>query len=295
MKAKTKSRKRSEAVGIKIVVITLLTIYFVLLVSLFLFTLINSLKDSWSYILDPIGFPKEWHFENYATIFKRLYVQRDSSSPKYYLESMFGGSFLYATLATFGFTIATVITAYAVARFPCFLSKVIYGIALFMITVPIIGSLPSEMNMMRTLGFYDNIWSAFVMKFSFGNIFFLLLYEAFKAIPKDFSEAAEIDGASQFRIMTQIMFPMVGAIIGSIFLVQFIAFWNDYSTPVLYFPSFPNVSIGLIDFAFSTSGEIATEPFKLGACVVAFIPMLIVFAVFQNKLMAGASSGGIKG
>lgn len=287
--------KKTYALGFKIIICSLLIIYTVVLVSLFVFTFLNSVKDSWSYILDPVGFPKEWHFENYATIFNKLYMQTNPTAPKYYLESMFGGSFLYALLSTLGFTTATVLTAYATGRYPCVMSKIIYAIAIFMITVPIIGSLPSEMNIMRSLGFYDNIWSSFIMKFSFGNIYFLLLYEAIKRIPKDYAEAAAIDGASQLKIMLKIMLPMVGTVIGSIFLIQFIAFWNDYSTPVLYFPSFPNVSVGLIDFAFSTSGEIATEPFKLGACVISFLPMLIVFAIFQNKLINGMSSGGIKG
>jgi ABC-type glycerol-3-phosphate transport system permease component len=175
------------------------------------------------------------------------------------------------------------------------MSSVMYFLAMFMITVPIVGALPSEMQVIRTLGFYNQLWSVFLLKFTFGNIYFLLLYEAIKGIPKDYKEAAQVDGASQLRIMLQIMLPMVRNIIGSIFLIQFIAFWNDYQTPLIYLPAVPNVSVGVMNFAFSTKGEIAYEPYKLAACLVVMLPILAVFIVFQKTLLGSLSEGGIKG
>lgn len=299
MKKKTKelrlTKKKQNYLFFKIIVGTLLVLYTIAFLGLLIYTLLNSFKDSWSFIVDPIGFPKEFHFENYATIFDNMYLQTDPTAPRYYIESMFLGSVGYSLLGALGCIIATTITAYACAKFPCFLSKIIYVLAIVMITVPIIGSLPSEMQTIKSLGFYDNLWSIFILKFSFGNIYFLLLYEAFKHIPNDFMEAAEIDGASKLRIMLRIMIPMVGGIIGSIFLIQFIAFWNDYSAPVLYFPSTPNIAVGLIDFTVSTRYEISAVPLKLGSCIIAVIPMLVVFIIFREKIMTGVASGGIKG
>lgn len=279
----------------KLVIGTVLVFYSVLLLSLFFYAVINSLKDSWSFILDPVGFPQEWHFDNYIKIFNNLKMQKDVLSPVYYLEHMFGGSLLYALMSAVSITVATTMMAYACAQFPCKMSNVIYLIVMFIITVPIIGSLPSEMKLIKEVNFYDNLFSAIPLKFQFGNIYFLLLYEAIRTIPSDYREAAEIDGASMLLIMVKIMLPMIGNIVGSIFLVQFIAYWNDYTTPVMYYPSVPNVAVGLIDFAFSTSGIIAEEPFKLGACVLSLLPMLVVFAVFQKKLIGGISAAGIKG
>ena len=279
----------------KLIIGTLLAFYSIMLLSLFFYAFVNSFKDSWSFILDSVGFPEVWHFDNYKKIFSNLKMQKDYLSPVYYLEDMFVGSVAYALLNAVAITVATTLMAYACAQFPCKISNVIYFIVMFIITVPIIGALPSEMKIIKELNFYDNLWSAFVLKFQFGNMYFLLLYEAIRKIPTDYREAAEIDGASRFMIMVKIMLPMVGNIIGSVFLVQFIAFWNDYGTPVLYYPSVPNIAVGLIDFAFSTSGVIAEEPFKLGACVLSLLPMLIVFAVFQRKLLGGISAGGIKG
>lgn len=287
--------KNKSGLIYKLVIGAVLIFYSIMLLSLFFYALINSFKDSWGFILDPVGFPETWHFDNYIKIFNNLKMQKNVLSPVYYLEHMFGGSILYALFSAGSITLATTMMAYACAQFPCKISKVVYWIVMFIITVPIIGSLPSEMKVIRELNFYDNLLSAIPLKFQFGNIYFLLLYEAIRTIPADYREAAEIDGASMLVIMVKIMLPMIGNIVGSVFLVQFIAFWNDYSTPVMYYPSVPNIAVGLIDFAFSTSGVIAEEPFKLGACVLSLLPMLIVFAVFQKKLIGGISAAGIKG
>lgn len=287
--------KNKSGLIYKFVVGAVLILYSITLLSLFFYALINSFKDSWSFILDPVWLPEEWHFDNYVKIFNNLKMQKDVLSPIYYLEHMFGGSILYAFLSAVSITVATTLMAYACAQFPCKVSNVIYVIVIFIITVPIIGSLPSEMRVIRELKFYDNLLSAIPLKFQFGNIYFLLLYEAIRKIPSDYREAAEIDGASMILIMVRIMLPMVGNILGSVFLVQFIAFWNDYTTPIMFYPSVPNIAVGLIDFAFSTSGVIAEEPFKLGACILSLLPMLVVFAVFQKKLIGGISAAGIKG
>ena len=279
----------------KFVVGILLIVYSILLISLFVYAFINSAKDPWSFIEDSVRFPKEWHFENYLKVIENLKSQKNAISPIYYIEHMFGGSLLYSILCSSGIMIATGLMAYACAMFPCKLSSAIYYIVIFVITIPIIGSLPSEMKVIQDLKLYDKIGSAFFLKFSFGNIYFLLLYETIKKVPKDYKEAAEIDGASNMRIMLQVMLPLIKNIFGSIFLVQFISFWNDYSTPMIYFPSFPNISLGIINFAFSTSGAIAEEPYKLAACFVALLPILLIFIIFQRKLMDNISAGGLKG
>lgn len=279
----------------KTVFCLLLSVYTLLLLSLFFYAFVNSLKNSWEFMLDPIGFPKVWRWDNYSVLIKRLSMQADPLSPIYYIEHMFAGSLLYAFLGALAMTVATVMVAYACSQFKCALSSIIYFIVIFIISVPIVGALPSEMKMIKQLRFYNNVWSVFILKYSFGSVYFLLLFEALRQVPKDYREAAEIDGASMFTVMGNIVLPMVKSIIGSIFLVQFIAFWNDYSTPMLYFPNVPNFSVGLIDFAFNTSGEIAEETFKLGACFIGTLPILILFCVFQKRLMEGVSAGGIKG
>lgn len=291
------TKMKKKGLYYQIVIGALLVVYALIMASLFYFTFVNSCKDPWGFIQDAVGLPEQWFFlENYETIILKLKMQANVKAPIYYIEDMFLGSLGYAMLSAGGIVIATTMVAYACVQFPNFkMSSVMYFLAMFVITVPIVGSLPSEMQVIRGLGFYNQLWSAFILKFTFGNIYFLLLYEAIKGIPKDYKEAAQVDGASQLRVMLQIMLPMIKNIIGSIFLIQFIAFWNDYSTPLIYMPSVPNISVGVMSFAFSTKGEIAYEPYKLAACLVVMLPILAVFIVFQKTLLGSISEGGIKG
>ena len=291
------TKMKKKGLYYQIAIGTLLVFYALIMASLFYFTFANSCKDPWGFIQDAVYLPEQWFFvENYEIIILKLNMQENVKAPIYYIEDMFLGSLGYATLSAGGTIVATTMVAYACAQFPHYkMASVMYFLAMFVITVPIVGSLPSEMQVVRGLRFYNQLWSAFILKFSFGNLYFLLLYEAIKGIPKDYKEAAQVDGASQLRVMLQIMLPMVKNIIGSIFLVQFIAFWNDYSTPLIYMPSIPNISVGVMNFAFSTKGEIAYEPYKLAACLVVMLPILLVFIIFQKTLLGSISEGGIKG
>lgn len=273
----------------------LLTLYSLFLISLFIYAFVNSFKDLLGFINDPVGLPEKWHWKNYITIIENFKKKKSSTSPTYFIGDMFAFSFLYAMGCSLASIIATTLMAYACAMFPNKFSKIIYAVVIFTIIFPIIGSLPSELNIAKQLHFYDTFLGNYFLKFSFTNIYFLLLYENFKAIPKDFSEAATVDGASMFYVMIKIMLPLAINTIGTILLIQFVAFWNNYETPLVFMPSYPTISIGLMSFFFNTSGPVAAEPFKMGACLVVLIPILIVFIVFQKKLMGNVSAGGIKG
>ena len=146
------------------------------------------------------------------------------------------------------------------------------------------------MNVMRTLGLYNNFPGIYFVSFGFGGTYFLILTAAFRGVPKDYKEAAEIDGASMLTIMVSIMFRMISNILGAVF----IGYWNDYSSPLLYLPSYPTMAAGLANFIGSTSGPIAGEPFKFGAAMICVVPLLVFFIIFQKRLMGNITAGGIK-
>lgn len=287
--------KRNGNYALKIVVAALLIFYTVMLASLIFYGFYTSLKSFDEFVYNTWRLPDSWHFENYATIFKYFKIKPDPDGPTYYLESLFGMSVVYSLLGASASVIATFLMAYACSQFACKFSKLIYFLVMFMIVVPIIGAYPSEYKMINDLGIYNKIGGVFFLKFNFGSIYFLLIYEALRGIPNDYREAAQVDGASLFRIMLQIILPMCSTVLSSVFLVQFVAFWNDYQTPLLYFPKVPNLAVCMLNFAKSTSGPIAGEPYKMGSCFVVVLPILIIFVAFQDKLMNNISGGGIKG
>ena len=122
----------------------------------------------------------------------------------------------------------------------------------------------------------------------------MIFYAQFKMIPQDYTSAAEIDGASEFRIMVQVIWPLAMGTMTTIFLLNFINFWNDYQIPMIYWDSHPVAAFGMFEYSRKT-GTVAATPRKLAGILIMAVPILIVFGIFNKKIMSNMSVGGIKG
>ena len=205
---------------------------------------------------------------------------------------MFLNSLLYAGLMSLFCMATQVITAYAVAKYDFKGKRLIYGVAIVVMLLPIIGSLASEVQIANLFGFRNNLIGVCIMKCKYPGIYFLVFYATFKSLPWTFAEAAQIDGAGHFRTFIQIMLPLIRSTLFAVFILLFIEHWNDYYTPMVFLPEKPTMSYGL--FIFQTDNK-ASTPIQLAACILACVPILIVFAAFKDKIMSNVTMGGIKG
>jgi ABC-type glycerol-3-phosphate transport system permease component len=110
-----------------------------------------------------------------------------------------------------------------------------------------------------------------------------------------YSEAAKVDGASNFKIMTRIIIPQAIPTIVTVFLLSFISFWNDYQIPRFYLPSSPTVSLGLFVYTNSPPMDLSAIPIQLAALIGLTIPIVVVFAILNKYLKLNVATGGIKG
>lgn len=278
-----------------IVLYALVTIYCLSMLYVLFFGLINSLKDATDYEWNnPFAFPNSefgWKFGNYAKVFKDFNVFTVGGK-QVYLPSMFLNSLLYAGLMSLFCMATQVITAYAVAKYDFKGKRLIYGVAIVVMLLPIIGSLASEVQIANFFGFRNNLIGVCIMKCKYPGIYFLVFYATFKSLPWTFAEAAQIDGAGHFRTFIQIMLPLIRSTLFAVFILLFIEHWNDYYTPMVFLPEKPTMSYGL--FIFQTDNK-ASTPIQLAACILACVPILIVFAAFKDKIMSNVTMGGIKG
>lgn len=130
------------------------------------------------------------------------------------------------------------------------------------------------------------------------NIF--LVRQFMKGIPKSYSEAAILDGASSFRIYLQIILPLVRPVLVYLAVTSFFGCWNDYTGPLMYVADAKeNWTLALAlykDFGVkqaTTNNNLANSQMAVG--VMMMIPCVILFAFFQKELMEGVSAIGIKG
>ena len=242
-------------------------------------------------------FPTDLTFENFRIALTE-YVYRAKMGTDYIdytFIDMVGNSILYSLGCAFFYTLTPCLVAYCAARFKFKFSKIIYAFVIITMSLPIVGAMPSEIRMLKAIGLYNHFFGMFVLRMNFLSIYFLIFYAQFEMIPMTYSEAAKVDGASNFKIMTSIILPQSIPTTITVFLLSFITFWNDYQIPRFYLPSYPTVSLGLFLFTFNHPEQFDAIPIQLAALVGLTIPIVIIFALLNKYLKLNVATGGIKG
>lgn len=303
----TKSKKITIN-PLAITIIVLLAVYMLTMVILMGWTLMTTLKSWEEYELyydggDTMGnmlwFPKEGlAFDNFVTAYKYFYVDVTLASgderPVYIMEQ-FLNSILYSVGCATSVTLASLVMGYATARFKYRFSEIIYAFVLITMALPIVGSMPSEIAVAQSLKIFDTFPGIWIMRGSFLNTYFLIFYAQFKMIPKDYTEAAKIDGANPWLVMTQIIVPLAWGTVSTVFVLAFIGYWNDFQIPMVYLPTHHVAAYGMYAFQESRIAEIAHTPLRFAGILLMALPIIIFYAIFNKKLNVNLSVGGIKG
>lgn len=261
-------------------------------------TVMVSFKDPYEYmdVKDFWGIfgPKFLVLSNYKEAFVNFQIPKGNGTNEKLLM-MFVNSFLYAGGCAVIGTIIPCIMAYLVARYDYTLGKIIYAVVIAAMAIPIVGSLPSEMKMVDNLHLMNSLLGLYVLKANFLGLYFLVFYAQFKTIPKDYTEAARIDGASEWRVMMEIIFPVAMGTISTVVLLNFINFWNDYQTPMIYWNSSPVIAYGMYYVVHLNKDMMSFTPVKLAVMMLVAVPVIVLFLIFNKKIMSNMSIGGVKG
>ena len=293
-----------------ILVFLLLVIVSLGLVALMIWAVFASLKTQINWDNDPVwmpnGWPWDWAWSNIKTVFNRFEVKVDytdasgtiiASKVPINLYWMLIYTLIYAGGGAVVNALIVCLMGYMTAKFPNKFSSCITIVVITVMALPVVGAYTSELQLMIKLGLYNTLYGAIIQKFNFLGMYFLVFQAFFKGLSNEYSEAAELDGASEFRVLVSIMLPMVRNILFTVILLNFVGFWNDYQAPLLYFPSYPTLAYGLY---YMTAGPgayetaISNPPMRLAASMVIFVPILTVFIIFRNRIIGNVTMGGVK-
>jgi multiple sugar transport system permease protein len=126
------------------------------------------------------------------------------------------------------------------------------------------------------------------------NLFFMRQY--FLTIPKDFEEAAKLDGAGYFKTFWRVMLPLAGPAIAALAILQFQGTWNDFFWPLILFGQgnehLYTIQLGLAQLTLTYQTQ---WPQLMAGSIIAIIPILAIFLVFQRFFVAGVTAAGVKG
>ena len=297
-----KSKKERPTIS-TVLIFVLLTIYTLVLFVPIIWSIYASLADDYMFSIVfnsqypnlkeklPLG------FGNFKFAFEELTITTSASGKDTYIFDVFGlmqNSILYALTSSLAFTICPVIVAYVTARFKYAFSKIIYAFVVVAMSLPIVGAMASEIRMLHNLGVYDTVFSMFILRFNFLSIYYLILHAQFSSIPKDYSESAKIDGASNLRIMFQVVLPQALNTIVTVFILSFVTYWNDYQIPLLYLPSYPTAAYGIYDFVYNGTADKSTVPHQMAVTIMLTLPIVIVFIALNKRMRLSVAMGGIK-
>ena len=287
--------KRKPSV-FEIVIGCILILYCLVFAIVFVWAICTSLKTGDEFIQNPSGLSSSLNFSNFIEVFNKISynVRTDTGLfPKYY-ESMLLYSFLYAGGSALFQVFCTAVVAYCTAKYKNKVSTIVHYVVIVTLILPIVGNTPSMIAVMKGLGLYNTMIGAWLMKFGFNNMYYLIFYAAFKSLSWSYAESAFMDGASHFTVFFRVMLPLMIKLVGTVFLLLFIAYWNDYQTPMFYLPDYRTASYGLFAIYSSTEGDMAFPPIKIAGGIIVFLPIFILFLIFRNKIMGNLTEGGIK-
>jgi N-acetylglucosamine transport system permease protein len=258
--------------------------------------LLASFKQKSEFYGSPWSLPKGLHFENFVDAFVTAHMGA------YFLTSV-----LVTALALVFVLAVSVPAAYVIARYE-FRGRRVVEIALLAglfvnvnyIVVPIFLMLVGWDRTLREIlpgGFFiDNpvvlalVYAATSIPFT---IYLLTAY--FRAIPTDYEEAAALDGASRFRTMTAVMLPMARPAVTTVILFNFLAYWNDFIISLTLMPGDrKTLQVGLLNL-FTAQKAAANYGRLYAGMVIVIVPVLIVYAFVQRRLIEGMAAGGVKG
>ena len=274
------------------VVFVLFAIYALSMIIPFCILILYSLENNIAYEINlgqPFRFSDKLVFDNYIYAFSEL---------EYRGTGFFGmvfNSVWYTAIATVGPLLANTCVGYAVSKYKFKLRNVYYGVLIFCMTVPIIGTTGATMQLYADLRLYNTgpLLQLFT-RLGAGGIGFLVIYAFFKNISWEYAEAALIDGAGHFTVFFRIMVPMAIPAMGALALINGIAAWNAYQDVLLYNPDWPTLASGLYGLS-RTLPRLGNTPAYYAALVISLIPILIIFCLFSDKIMKNFSVGGLKG
>ena len=148
---------------------------------------------------------------------------------------------------------------------------------------------------MQSLGIFKTLPGLILIEVAFGLAFTVLTMRAFIAsIPREIDEAAIVDGAGPLRLFVRVIFPLLKSVIVTIVVVQSIFVFNDFQNPLYFLPGNANATVQLTLFNYMSQAG-TTYNLLFANILVITIPMLVMYILFQRQIVAGMTSGAVKG
>jgi raffinose/stachyose/melibiose transport system permease protein len=231
------------------------------------------------------SWPTEWVlFENIATVLQT----RDFLLVRAFLNS--------AVLTVAAVTIMVVLGAmvgYVLQRRKSRWNPLVNTLVLAGLIIP--PAVVPTIWVLQGLGLFKTLVGLIAVHVAFGLSFCILLFRAFVAtIPRELDEAAIIDGAGSIKLFFRVIFPLLKSVIVTVIVVQAVFVFNDFTYALYFLPGDENATVQLTTFNY-ISQSVSSFNLLFADVLLITIPPLIMYIFFQRQIVAGMTSGAVKG
>ena len=250
----------------------------------------------------PVWFPSEWDLGNFerlmskrsAPLFDFTILGYTITGPKVPAAIRWLINTVFMSVSSMLLTCLTAAMAgYVLAKKRFWGRGLVFSLVVCAMALPKQVILIPLLREMSSLGLYDTIWAVIfpIVGWPFGVF---LLKQFAEGIPTEMVEACRIDGASEWRTFTDVMFPMIKPGVGACAIFTFINSWNDYFMQLIMLTSSKNLTISL--GIATMQGESSTDyGLLMAGAALASVPIIIVFLIFQKYFTKGITMGAVKG
>lgn len=264
----------------------LVAVLFALYLSPFIIMIIGSLKPGLTFSLIPVDLSpfKNLTTDNFASLAGKVNIPRAFVNSAYIL--VFVVSFEVFLGITTGYL-------FAVKDFP--FKKILFGIVIITMMLPKQLLLIPNFMVAKKLNLINTLTGVALTTINASYGIFLTR-QYVMTIPKDYYEAARLDGCNEFQIFFRIIFPMLKPLVAGIAIYSMFGVWNDYlwQNVMLTAPDKQTIPLLLAFLANATANGVPATGMQLAGSVVALAPVITFFIVFQKWFIEGVSAGGVK-
>ena len=237
-------------------------------------------------ILDPSFIPAAWTWSNYTEIL----------STGQFVHPLLN-SIGIGLIATFIAVVLASMAAYAVARLNFPGKAVLIGMALLIAMFPAISLVTPLFTILRAIGLY-NTWPGLIIPYvAFGLPLGIYTLSAFfREIPWELEKAAKVDGATPFQAFVRVIAPLAAPGMVTTSILVFLACWNEFLFAISFTSTIASrtAPASLAYFSGASQFTVPTGPISAAAVVIT-IPIIIFVLFFQRRIVAGLTSGAVKG
>ena len=249
-----------------------------------LMALINSFKTNGELLTNVMSLPTSLHFENYTRTIEKMHYARS-----------FGNTVLLSGISVSMMILFSALAGWRLCRTKTRLSSFIFGLFVFSMLIPFSSIMIPLYKVVLALKIKNSLIGLSFVYAGLGVSMAVFLYHGFvKGIPRELEEAASIDGGSRMKIFFLVILPLLKPITATICITNVLWVWNDFLLPLIVISD--NKKYSLLLSTNTLFGQYSSDwTAILSALILAAIPVIIFYALFQKQILKGIADGAVKG